>query len=81
MSDQSIILHRREVEAINYLVEHPDAHDKEIAEHMGLAVHTAKIYLGRAMEKLGVRTRTGLVAKVLRARLEQDAERYRGLIK
>lgn len=57
---------------MEYLVENPDAHDKDIAVHMGLATFTAKIYLGRAMEKLGVATRTGLVAKVLRMQYENS---------
>lgn len=73
MRELTSILHRRELEAVTYLVENPDAHDKEIATHMGLAVHTTKIYLGRAMEKLGVATRTGLVAKIIRMEHEKES--------
>lgn len=58
-------LHWREKEFVDQLINDPDAHDAAIAKRMGLATHTAKMYLGRAMERYGVRTRTGLAVRRL----------------
>ena len=41
---------------------------KEIAAHMGISVNTVKAFIRLLMGKMGVTTRSGIVAKALSAR-------------
>ncbi len=62
--DEMLDLSQREREVLNGLAE--GLAYKQIAEHLGVSIHTVRNYIRRIYEKLHVRSRTEAVAKFLR---------------
>jgi len=62
--DESVDLSQRELSVINGLAE--GLAYKQIADQLGVSIHTVRNYIRRIYEKLHVKSRTEAVAKFLR---------------
>lgn len=62
--DESVDLSQRERDVLNGLAE--GLAYKQIADHLGVSIHTVRNYIRRIYEKLHVQSRTEAVAKFLR---------------
>jgi DNA-binding NarL/FixJ family response regulator len=62
--DESVDLSQRELSVINGLA--AGLAYKQIADHLGVSIHTVRNYIRRIYEKLHVQTRTEAVAKFMR---------------